>query len=148
MQAARYAVLSVATSLVDASLDDVVTLTSTALQKLKSLRMGLNIFAIGEWLSRGTMSVIGLMVVESVSERVVRVEQCCEQEVEMWCIRRGSFSVINNNAKGSECGGPTLAYDVVSILLWESSFVLSLNASRRIGIKISHAREERNCARI
>ena len=112
--------LSVATSLVDASLDDVVTFASAALQKLKSLRMGLNIFAIGEWLSCETMSAIGLMCVESVSERVVRVEQCCEQEVEIWCIRRGSFSVVNNIAKSSECGGSTLAYDVVSILLWES----------------------------
>ena len=63
--------LSVATSLVDTSLDDVVTLASAALKKLKSLRMGLNIFAIGEWLSGGTMSVIGLMFVESVSERVL-----------------------------------------------------------------------------
>ena len=58
-----------------------------------------------------------LIVVGSVSERMVRVEQCCEQEAEIWCIRRGSSSVINNNAKSSECGGSTLAYDVVSILL-------------------------------
>ena len=61
-----------------------------------------------------------LMVVGSVSERVVRVEQRCEPEVEMWCIGRGSFSVVNNNAKYSECGSSTLAYDVVSTLLWES----------------------------
>ena len=54
-----------------------------------------------------------LIVTGSVSERVVRVEQCCEQEVEIWCIGRGSFSVINNNAKSSECGGSSLANDVV-----------------------------------
>jgi len=57
-----------------------------------------------------------LIVVGSVSERVVRVEQCCEHKVEIWCIRRGSFSVINNNIKSSECGGATIAHDVVSIL--------------------------------
>ena len=63
--------LSVATSFVDALLDDVVTLASAAPQKLKSLRMGLNVFAIGEWLSGGTMSGLGWMFVESVSKRVV-----------------------------------------------------------------------------
>ena len=47
------------------------------------------------------------------------MEECCEQEDEMWCIRCETFSVINNNAKSSECGVSAVAHDVVLILLWE-----------------------------